>query len=304
MTVGGLFSGIGGIEKGFEQAGFTIKYGLELNKYAVKTLKHNVSYTVYEEDITKVEYLPKVDILVGGFPCQAFSIAGLKKGFEDPRGKLFFEILRIIDIVNPEIIFLENIKNILYIDKGRTLENILHLLAEKGFYVQYKNLNSKDYGGVPQNRDRVYFVGFKDKKKYIDFCFPNKIERKSLIDILDKTTEDKYYINNMKIYPYAKEFIKEKFIPYRKGYGLKLETIKSCKCSPALVTAGGGGSVHILRDDKDIRKLTPEEGLRLQANDDLKFPEDISLTQRYNMIGNSVTVSVVRRIAENIKKIL
>jgi DNA (cytosine-5)-methyltransferase 1 len=174
LTVGGLFAGIGGIELGFKKAGFKILWANEVDKNACKTYRANHSHKLFEKDLKelKTSEVEKIDILTGGFPCQAFSVAGLRKGFEDDRGHVFFEILRFIDDLEPKVLFLENVKNLKGHDKGNTFKKIVTELEKRGYYLNYKVLNSANYSNIPQNRERIYIVGFKDKKVYNNFIFP------------------------------------------------------------------------------------------------------------------------------------
>ncbi len=174
LTLGGLFAGIGGIELGFKKVGFDISWANEIDKNAAVTYKANHTHKLFEKDLKdlKTSEVEKIDILTGGFPCQAFSVAGHRKGFEDDRGNLFFEILRFVDDLEPKIIFLENVKNLQGHDKGNTFKRILKELEGRGFHVKNKVLNSAEYGNTPQNRERIYIVAFKDKKVFDNFEFP------------------------------------------------------------------------------------------------------------------------------------
>ena len=176
LRVGSLFAGIGGICKAFEDAGAELVWANELDKYACITYRANFKHKLYEDDIhnlTKLENikgLEEVDIITSGFPCQAFSIAGYQKGFNDPRGNLFFETAKIIDHLRPKAFLLENVRNLVSHDNGKTFEIIKDVIINKLKYsfIPFV-LNSKDYGNIPQNRERIYIVGFRDEGKYNNF---------------------------------------------------------------------------------------------------------------------------------------
>ena len=158
FTVGGLFSGIGGIETGFEKAGFKISWSNENDPYSVRSFKHNYKHELYSEDIRKLNFkkIKSVDVLVGGFPCQAFSVAGYQKGFKDPRGNLFFEICRAITELPkmPKVLMLENVKNIRGHDGGKTAKVITKSLRELGYSVFWNLFNTSIHTDIPQNRER------------------------------------------------------------------------------------------------------------------------------------------------------
>ena len=198
--VDAFFAGVGGIELGFEQTGkFRIIYANEFDKNARITYKLNHPHIPLDgSDIHTVDPygIPECDVIMGGFPCQAFSIAGYRKGFEDERGDLFFELLKMIKAKEPQAIFIENVKNMVTHDHGNTFKIIREALVVNGYYIKWKVLNGKDYGNIPQNRERIYIVGFKTKKQLDDFSFPEEKElTKTLRDIIDFTAvvDDKYY---------------------------------------------------------------------------------------------------------------
>ena len=179
MRVCSLFSGIGGIDIGFEQAGFEIVWANEFDRDAAKTYRHNFggAYLV-ERDIRNVrtEDIPNFDVLVAGFPCQPFSIVGKQKGFDDPRGNLFFEIARIVKDKLPPIIFLENVANLLQHDDGKTFLTIYNALVPYGYTFKYRVMDAIEYGNVPQHRTRIFIVAFLDNEKCEQFEFPDKLK--------------------------------------------------------------------------------------------------------------------------------
>ena len=202
MKLAGFFAGVGGIELAFEQTGsFQAIYANEFDKYAQKTfqLNHPDTFldkrdirTILAEEISSNE----IDVIVGGFPCQAFSIAGYRKGFDDERGDLFFELLRFITEKKPKAIFIENVKNMVVHDSGNTFKVIREALVTNQYYIKWKVLNGKDYGNIPQNRERIYIVGFREKNAFDSFKFPEEIPlTKSLEEVIDfdEIKPEKYY---------------------------------------------------------------------------------------------------------------
>ena len=308
MKVGGLFAGIGGIELGFKKAGFKVSWANEIDKNAAITYRKNHSHTLFEKDLKELQTneVEKIDILTGGFPCQAFSIAGYRKGFNDDRGNVFFEILRFIDNLEPKVVFLENVKNLQGHDDGRTFRIILDELQNRGYYVNYKVLNSAEYANVPQNRERIYIVGFKDKKAYENFDFPKpKKLTRTINDLLDDEAEEKFYYNKSKYYPQLKEEMKNTDTVYqwRRKY---VRENKSKLCPTLTANMGTGGhNVPLIIDKKDIRKLTPRECARFQGYDEnFILCDSLAPSHLYKQIGNSVTVPVIEVIAKEIKKAL
>lgn len=200
MKVGNLFAGIGGIDLGFHQAGFEIVWANELDKDACKTYRLNFPDTkLFECDIRKldVSLLSKVDIITAGFPCQPFSICGNQKGFSDNRGNLFFDIMRITDAVKPQIIFLENVANLVEHDKGRTFNVIHNELVSRGYYLRYLVADACDYG-IPQHRTRTYILAFRDVERCESYRFPEMVKlEKRVFDIIDKSVkaDDSYYLS-------------------------------------------------------------------------------------------------------------
>ena len=196
-----FFAGVGGIDLGFEKTGyFETVYANEFDPYPAKTFELNFKTKVDVRDIRKVSEaeIPDFDVMLAGFPCQAFSIAGYRKGFEDEKGRgtLFFELVRIFKAKKPKIIFLENVKNLVAHDNGNTFSVILEELEKEGYSVKYKVLNAMEYGNTPQNRERIYIVAFKDKEEYKNFDFPNPIPLKNQLNTVidfDKEMPEKYY---------------------------------------------------------------------------------------------------------------
>lgn len=309
-----FFAGVGGIDLGFEQAEiFETVYANEFDEYAVKTYEENFNIKVDCRDINEVksEEIPDFDVMLAGFPCQAFSIAGYRQGFKDEkgRGELFFQLERIFLDKKPSIIFLENVKNLVGHDSGNTFRVILECLHDAGYKVEYKVLNAMQYGNIPQNRERIYIVAFLDEEVYRRFKFPDPIELETkLSDVIDFKTkqEDKYYytskscnfydqlVENMHtmdtIYQWRRIYVREN---------------KSNVCPTLTANMGTGGhNVPLILCGTGIRKLTPRETFNIQGYPkDYKLP-NLANTRLYKQAGNSVVVPVIRRIAESIKDAL
>lgn len=301
-----LFAGIGGIRLGFEKAGFKTVFANDIDKNCKVTYDLNFSEPKLDNnDIWKlnISELPEFEVLLGGFPCQPFSIAGYRKGFKDDkgRGNLFFRIAEIIEERKPQAFLLENVKNLINHDNGRTFKIIVHTLENLGYYTKYEILNSSVHGGVPQNRERIFIAGFLDKNKAYNFKFPDKISlNKKFKDFLEKNPGEKYYYKGKPLFSKINSAVNSEEMVYqwRRKY---VRTNKKGIVPTLTANMGSGGhNVPIIKDKKGIRKLTPRECFALQGfPDSFKLP-DISDSKLYHQAGNSVTVSVVERIAENI----
>lgn len=308
-TVGSMFAGIGGICLAFKQHGCKIVWANEIDKYACKTYRLNFGneYLV-EGDIQQIEAssIPRFDILTAGFPCQTFSSVGLLQGFNDPRGNLFFETARIIDAVRPQVVFLENVANLIKHDNGKTFSIICKTLEDLEYHMTYQVMNAKEYGNLPQQRNRIYIVAFKNKKHLEKFKFPNMIPlTRTAFDLFDKERQDeRYYMDNHRMWHRMMEYMDDKKRVYRfTDWGLSKGMEGIC---PTLLAAMGSRFERIpfFFDDYSVRLITPREAARLQG-----FPDDFILPNKnekqvYKQIGNSVAVPVVSRIVENILKSL
>ncbi len=303
-----LFAGVGGIRLGFEKAGFKTVFSNDFEPNCKPTYDLNFKNSkLIVEDIRKIgiDDLPDFDFLLGGFPCQAFSIAGYQQGFKDEkgRGNLFFDIARIIEARNPVGFLLENVKNLKSHDGGKTFKIIEDALKDLGYHIKTKVLNSMEYGNVPQNRERIYIVGFKDKDYTDRFEFPAPVKLTvKITDLLEKNVAEKYYYNDKPLFPKLKGTIKEegKVYQWRRQY---VRENKSGVCPTLTANMGmGGHNVPIIKDKKGIRKLTPLECARIQG-----FPEDYKLPKLadsalYKQFGNSVSVPVIEAVARQMKK--
>lgn len=311
MRVGSLFAGIGGTCLGFKEAGFDVVWANECDKYAAMTYRENFpEVNLIEADIRTVDpdTLEPVDILVAGFPCQAFSIAGYRKGFEDERGNLFFDVLRFAKAMQPAVIFLENVKNLKTHDDGKTYKIIKASLECEGYYVLDKILNSMEYGNVPQNRERIYIVAFKSGRTASRFKFPSPIERtQALVSIIDQSVSDTKYFYPPGRYPSYDKIIADSVVTQNTCYQIRRAYIRENKshvCPTLTANMGTGGhNVPIILTDHGVRKLTPRECLALQGFPvEYRLPTKMANSQLYKQAGNTVTVPVVARIAQQIKQ--
>ncbi len=312
--IASFFAGVGGIDLGFEQSGeFKVIYANEFDTYACRTYEKNFEdVTVDARDIHEVsaDEVPDVDLIMGGFPCQAFSIAGYRKGFEDEKGRgtLFFELLRIVEAKRPKIVFLENVKNLVGHDNGNTFAVIIAELEKLGYHIKHMVLNAMEYGNIPQNRERIYIVAFKDKEDYRNFEFPNPIPLKTpLSDIIDfeNKVDEKYYYTKGKYKGDIYEKLVEAMDDENAVYQWRRTYVRKNKSGvvPTLTAnqGEGGHNVCLVKTKYGIRKMTPHECFNTQGfPKDYKLPEDMSDARLYKQAGNSVCVSVIKRIADNI----
>lgn len=297
-----LFAGTGGIRIPFDEIGGQCVFSSEWDKFAQKTYAANFG-EIPQGDITKIDpkNIPAFDVLMGGFPCQPFSNAGLKKGFEDTRGTLFFNIAQIIDYHKPRVVFLENVKGLLSHNKGNTFATIKRILEEMGYKVYHKVHNAKDFG-VPQNRQRIYIVAIRDDIDY-DFQFARPLGVPTRVgDILDKDVDPKYTISD-RLWAGAQRRKKEHQAKGNGfGYGMVNEE------SPYTNTISAryykdGSEILIEQKGKNPRKLTPREAARLQG-----YPENyvipVSDVQAYKQFGNAVAIPAIRSVAQQLRPIL
>lgn len=312
-TIASFFTGVGGIELGFANTGkFENIYANEIDKYPIETFELNFELKVHNRDIYEVspDDVPDVDIIAGGFPCQAFSIAGYRKGFSDAKGRgtLFFEMIRIIHEKKPKVVFLENVKNLVSHDKGNTIKVILDTLKNEGYHYNYKVLNAMEYGNVPQNRERIYIVAFREREDFEKFRFPKPIPLTTkLSDIIDfkNQVDEKYYYTKDKFKNNIYEKLKEEMDDQNAIYQWRRQYVRKNKSGvvPTLTAnmGEGGHNVPLILSDTGIRKLTPHECFNTQGfPKSFKLPENQANTRLYKQAGNSVCVKVIERIAEQI----
>lgn len=315
LTCASFFAGVGGIDIGFESTGFfeTI-YANEIDPYPVKTYELNSKIKVDCRDIHSVDAseIPDFDVMLAGFPCQAFSIAGYRQGFDDEKGRgtLFFELVRIIKAKKPQIVFLENVKNLVAHDGGNTFSVIIDELQKEGYKVKYSVLNAMEYGNIPQNRERIYIVAFKDKETYKNFEFPLPVQLSTkLPEIIDfkKRVDEKYYYTEGKYKGDLYEKLLEAMDDPNAVYQWRRKYVRKNKSGvvPTLTAnqGEGGHNVCLVKTKHGIRKMTPHECFNTQGfPTNFKLPSDMSDARLYKQAGNSVCVSVIKRIAEQIKE--
>lgn len=343
MRIGTLFSGIGSPEQGAKRVykdNLELVFACEWDKYARESFNANyeIDQKHFHKDISDMDgkqYQGKVDIIIGGSPCQDFSLAGLRKGIEGNKGILIYEYIRIIQEVQPPIFIYENVKGMLSDRKGKTIKEFVQAFRDMGYHCHYEVLNTKDYG-VPQNRERIFLVGFKDTEHYYNFSFAPKIKlEKKLKDVLESDVDEKYYLSdstitrlksskrsiapgnvdteysNCLIAQYNKIptdgfYIKE---ATKKGYAKALPGDSINFTHPNSKTRRGRVGVAQTLDcacnqaviAKRIRKLTPKECFRLQDFPD-SFKFVVSNTQLYKQAGNTISVNIMEMIFNQIEK--
>ena len=301
MNVISLFSGAGGLDLGFVQAGFNIIWANDNDKYAYQTYTMNFGNHMILGDINTIDEntIPLGDVVIGGFPCQPFSMMGAEKGFKDPRGTVFFRIIEIIknqiERGNiPQVIVLENVRRLLTHDSGYTLKTVVHELENIGYNVYYKVLNTANYG-IPQTRNRIFIVCFKDK---VNFEFPTEIKLENTMqDLLEENVEEKYFLSE-KILP---TILSNGSGNYKAKSEIDLQIARPL-CSTMHKMHRACQDNYVTNNGR-IRRLTPREAARLQG-----FPDDfiipVSDTQAYRQFGNAVTVKVAYEVARSILRSL
>jgi DNA (cytosine-5)-methyltransferase 1 len=269
-------------------------------------INNNFELLLKDLNDINIEEIPKFDILTAGFPCQPFSIAGKQLGFEDKRSNVFWKIIEIIDYHKPKIIILENVKNLITHDNKNTFKTIIKSLEEINYYIKYQIINTCDYSIIPQNRERIYIVGFNDIKDYNKFDFNfDKIKNNNLSSFIEDTEINKkyYYDSKSKIYNCLQENISKSIndnviYQYRRYY---VRENKKGRCPTLTANMGSGGhNVPIILDKNGIRKLTPRECFNLQG-----FPNDyilpkISDNKLYSLAGNAVSIPIITLIINKI----
>lgn len=314
-----LFAGIGGFHIALSRYNASCVFASEKDKYAIETYKYNHLRTEEEKnilhgDITKIEGedVPEHDILCAGFPCQPFSISGNQLGFDDARGTMFFEVIKILKVRRPSIVFLENVSNLKRHAEGQTLETMKLELEKLGYTVFYDILNASDFG-VPQSRKRIYFVAFNKSLNVKSFQFPKPLgEEIHLKDVLEDNIDDSYNIVRDDIVFKTDEEIqklemKKKNQPIRIGTinkGGQGDRIYSIEGHAITLSAEGGGSgaktgAYLINNK--VRRLTPRECLRVQGYpESFEFPEVVTQNQRYKQLGNTVAIPVLENILNQI----
>lgn len=323
-TVGGLFSGVGGIEQGFINNGFEVLWSNDIDEPSSKTFKMNFNHKHILRDVhlLKGSELDPVDVLVGGFPCQAFSVAGYRKGFNDDRGNLFFEIVRIIEELKfkPTALLLENVKNFYTHDNKRTFQKVKEYLEGLGYCVFSKVLNTAEYTKIPQNRERTFIICFLEGSEAVfdvnqpmsqtfNKIFPPKPINKTdhIAKYLEKgKVDEKFYYGKEKyMYSDLVDVIKSQDTVYqwRRQY---VRENKSNVCPTLTANMGTGGhNVPLIKDNYGFRKLTPRECFNFQGFPlNYKLPSNVANSQLYKQAGNSVTVEMISVLAGLIRQAL
>jgi DNA (cytosine-5)-methyltransferase 1 len=339
FTVASLFAGIGGIDLGFQQAGAEVVWANEIDKNACITYRKNFHHTLIEDDVRNVnaEDIPDTSILTAGWPCVAFSVAGNRHGMKykchecehehsvsyheyingavcpkcggnteaiDPRGTLFFDVVRFIRTKRPKAFLLENVKNLKGHDKGNTFKVIEEMLRESGYHFDSKVMNTMQYGNIPQNRERIFIVGFLEEEALNNFTWPKQVSLTRSIDhILDRQEKQDpayYYTANSQYFNMLQETMTRRDTVYqlRRVY---VRENQSQVCPTLTANMGTGGhNVPLVIDDWGYRKLTPREALKFQGfpvDEGFQIPEGMANSHVYKQAGNSVSVPVIRKIA-------
>lgn len=307
-----LFAGTGAFSSAFGEYNVKCCFANDFceNSKKMFDMNHDVELTYGNLNDIDTKDIPPHNILCGGFPCQPFSIAGKQEGFEDERANVFWKIIEIMKHHNPEIVILENVKNLKSHDKGNTFKVIYEQLSSLGYYIKYEILNTSKVTNIPQNRERIYIVCFKSKEQCEKFDFHfGETNTKQIRELLSTNPlPDKYYYTDrFKVYDSIKEGVTKTIdenvlYQYRRYY---VRENKSNVCPTLTANMGGGGhNVPLLKDEKGIRRLTPRECFNLQG-----FPSEYRLPEvcdsaLYKLAGNAVSVPVVRLIAEKISKLI
>lgn len=308
LKVGSLFSGIGGIDIAFRQAGFNIGWAVENDSACCRTYRHNFKDTLLiEKDIRLINPLDLccVDIITAGFPCQPFSVAGRQRGFSDKRGYLFYEVGKFIRAHKPRFVFLENVSNLVEHDNGKTFNTVHNVLSELDYSIRYRVLRASEYGGIPQIRDRIYIVAFREQEDCDVFKFPNKVNLNITIeDILLRNQKKNgiyYYSVSDLFYKKASKIVTKRDSIYR-VYHDSIKITQNHMC-PTLTASMGitANQVPLIIDDYGLRKLTLQECLDFQGFPKrYYFPNTISIEAAYKQVGNSVCIPVIERIIKGI----
>ncbi|MHC6181107.1 DNA cytosine methyltransferase [Clostridium sp. JNZ X4-2] len=303
MDVVSLFSGIGGLDIGFSEAGYNIIWANDFDKYAVQTYRANFGDHIVLGDINEIplEDIPNHHVLIGGFPCQPFSMMGEMRGFEDTRGTLFFRIVEIIRNQiqrghRPRAIILENVRSLRTHDNGNTFAIIRRTLEELGYRVYDEILNSVEYG-VPQKRNRTYIVCFANHDVDYHYPLPVPLNGLTLQDLLEDDVDDKYFLSE-RILP---TILSDGTGGYKAKSEIDLQIARPLCASMAKMHRACQDN-YVTQNGR-VRRLTPRECARLQGfGDDFVIP--VSDSQAYKQFGNAVTVNVSRAVAESVRTTL
>ena len=294
---------------GFKNLGLDVLWANEFDKNACITYRNNFNHHLIEGDVMeiKISELESVDVLAGGFPCQPFSVAGYRKGFDDSRGNHFFRMLEFIDEKRPKVLFFENVKNLVGHDKGNTFKVIKKEIESRNYTFFSKVLNTKDYGNIPHNRERIFMIGFDNDTvpNAINlFDFPKKeILTYEVKNMLEENVDEKYFYREDR---YMYELLKNEIINENTIYQFRRHYVRENKsnvCPTLTANMGTGGhNVPLVKTPEGIRKLTPRECFRFQGFPDSFVLPKIADSHLYKQAGNSVSVPVIENITKNIIK--
>ena len=306
ISLATLFSGIGAPEFAAKKVFDSVKmiFACEIDKFARKSYlaNHDAPLTFYEDirDLDAKAYAEQIDILIGGSPCQDFSIAGQRAGENGERGNLIWQFYRIVSEAHPKVFIYENVKGFLSINGGKSYQRFLDALRGLGYFCHAEILNTKDYG-IPQNRERLYIVGFLDAQEYHAFCIAPKTGCKRLADFLDTSVDEKYFLSDKALTHFRSKNPKfngkfePKILQRSRGFNKGAE-FELCPT----ISSNSFEHNNLLKNER-IRKLTPKECLRLQG-----FPESfkivVSDTQTYKQAGNAMSVNIIKMIFKQIQK--
>lgn len=311
LTLAEFCTGTGGFSLAFQQTNeVQTVFSNDIEPSSKLLYDHNFDHKLVLKDIHNLDIstIPHVDIITSGIPCQPFSIAGKQLGFSEERSNVFFTLVKIINVIRPRCVLIENVKNLIGHDNGKSLKIILDALSEIGYYSTYTVLNTCTLTSIPQNRERIFIVCFRDKKHYNSFEFPNPDNPpvlQPLTDFLEEDVPEQYYYSSrFKIWDRIKDRItvpitQNQVYQYRRGV---IRENKKNVCPTLTANLGmGGHNVPLIRDLNGIRKLTPRECFNLQGfPSDFDLPDTLSDSKLYKLAGNAISVPVVYLIAKNI----
>jgi DNA (cytosine-5)-methyltransferase 1 len=302
-----LFAGTGAFSYALEKYGHEAVYANDMLPISkeIYELNHEIKLTLEDIMNVNVRDIPAHDLLCGGFPCQPFSIAGQQKGFDDTRANVFWKLLEIMEYHQPSVIFLENVKNLASHNEGHTFETILNELYKKGYKVRHEVLDTATTTGIPQHRERIYIVGFKEDDEYDNFQFDFPVrDINPIMPYLEANVAEKYYYTDkLKVYNDINAAI-TKHIRTNTVYQYRRHYVRENKsgCCPTLTAnmGAGGHNVPLIKDDKGIRKLTPRECFNLQGFPSSYILPEVCDSKLYALAGNAVSIPVIEMIASKL----